>query len=115
MRSMGAAARRMERDAERRRKLALKAEVATNAAADIEDWQSYLSDLVTIHTKQSEHMDWHKILAMPEPGPPVRNFANEEAARENLASFRPGLLTRLLGRSKKHQAELQNNFSLSPN
>lgn len=114
MRSLGAVARQMERDAERRHKQAVKEETAANAAADVEDWESYLDELITIHTKQAERMDWQKILAEPEPRTPTKSTKNERTARDNLESYRPGLRDKIFGGSKKRLEDLQQSLRIAP-
>lgn len=114
MRSVTAAVRRMEREAEKARKQALKEEVAANAAADVEDWENRLDDLMTIHTAQAQGMNWQKILDQPEPRPPQKSSANERKAQNDLAQFRPSLREKLFGNSKKRLADLEHKLSVAP-
>lgn len=114
MRSMAAIARQMEREAEKKRKQDYKEAVAANAAQDVDDWKSYIAELVSIHTRLTEPMDWQSILEKPEPSKPVRSSAKERKAREALEGFRPRLRDKVLGRTARRKSELEHKLSVAP-
>ncbi|MDA7964455.1 hypothetical protein [Ruegeria sp.] len=90
MRSLSATARRMEKDAERRRKQVAKAQIAANAAEDVENWENYIEELLTVHTDLTDRIDWEALLAKPQPKEPALETYHEDKARAALSTFKPG-------------------------
>lgn len=86
VRSVAAAAKKAEREAERRRKYAAKQEAVADAASAVEDWQDYIGQLVSIHTTTTARMDWHAIANAPCPTP-ITVGPKEAATQRELDAF----------------------------
>jgi len=113
IRTLGAMARAAERDARRRareqaQQLAAleKAEQREKAAEAVREFQSFMQSLVSVHKTCSVPIDWHARAAAPAPPRPQRVPKRENAAKRNLASYSPSLLSRILGRVEREKAEL---------
>lgn len=104
LRSMAAAARAAERDAERRRKLALKKQISADAADAVAKWERCKEELVSVHTKISDPIDWLRIANQSKPVRPTLHSTHEQVAREAFDNFRPRIFHVFQGGSKKlHQ------------
>ena len=76
VRSMSAAMRAAERDAQRRHKQYLKAQMIADAGDAVADWQAVIRDLVSIHKNPAAEIDWTGILNKPPPEePPQAGFS----------------------------------------
>lgn len=107
MRSLGAAARAAERDAQRRHKAALKEQMIADAANAVSDWEAYIDDLLSIHTNLADEIDWASLADTPPPVKPVRRTERADKARAKLQAFRPSLLTKVLGGTEKSRQQLE--------
>lgn len=110
VRSMAAAARAAERDAQRRHKRWAKEQMIADAAADVADWRAYIKELVSVHTNVGSAINWHQVATKPEPSAPVRSNKAEQAAQTALDNFRPRLIHRLIGGSEKRRQSLDENM-----
>lgn len=128
MRSMGAAARRMEREAERERRRREKEEsraarlrelqaqrdekieALERAQNEVEDEQEYLNQLISLHKEQSEIIDWEKELNTPPPIEPSKSNRREEEAILALNSYQPGFWDKVTGKDKREIARLSSNL-----
>jgi hypothetical protein len=107
MRSIVAASRAAERDAQRRRKQNLKAQMVAESASALEDWQNYIHDLVSIHTDMADMIDWHGLASRPKPPEPSLRHTQQEKAERALAAFKPSIFHFVRGGSEKLRARLQ--------
>lgn len=114
LRAMSAAARQMERDAQRRHKQAIKEQISADAAQDVENWKHYIAGLVSVHTKSIEPMEWSRILAKPAPSQPRRRSENENRARKELKAFQPRLTEKVFGGAAKRKADLEHKLAVAP-
>ncbi len=110
VRSVSAAMRAAERDAQRRYKQQLKDFERTNSAAAVEDWQLFLRDVTSVHANHARAIDWHEILRRPKPVPPKNDFHNTELAQSELDAFKPKKLDFLRGGTEKRRAKLLENL-----
>lgn len=106
MRSIGAAMRAAERDADRNRKIRLKTQAASDTADAVAALDEYLDNLVSIHTDLRNGVDWHTLANQPKPIAPVVLTTNEDRAYEALQSFKPSLFDTLKGGSERRRARL---------
>ncbi len=105
MRSISAASRRMEREAARRHKEAVKIQTAMDAAADVKSWENYIGNLLNVHTDLAEHIDWYSLSRKPQPKEPRPKRCHQDQAKEDLASFKPSMFDFLRGgRDKRIKA-----------
>lgn len=107
MRSVSAAARRLEKEAERRHKQAIKTQVAADSAEAVEAWVSYIESLHTVHTNLAEGVDWRGMLKQLNPQEPIKRTRNADRAHSQLAAFRPSVLDFLRGGAAKRRAPLE--------
>lgn len=112
LRSAGAAVRRAERQARRRQKelerrqreIERMAELE-QAAYEVEVFENYLERIVSLHQEEAKPVGWELMTREEAPPSPAASDARERWAAEQLASYRPGLWDRLLGREEaKRQA-----------
>lgn len=106
VRSMSAAMRAAERDAERRRKQYAKAQMIEEASDAVSDWQSAVHELVSLHTDPADEIDWLREVGKPEPREPARSGAQEANARARLDDFKPHFWDFLFGGSDKRLQKL---------
>ncbi len=90
MRSVVAASRAADREAQRRNKQRQKLQMIEDSASAVENWHAYIRELVTVHTNLAEKVEWRQIAAQPKFQEPVRSSVAENAARKALEEFRPG-------------------------
>jgi hypothetical protein len=110
MRSIAAASRAAERDSQRRRKLGQKAKMIAESAADVEEWERYVSSLISIHTDIADTIEWNSIAGLPCPIEPIRGNLNRDIAELALAKFRPSVFHAFKGGSKKARSRLEANI-----
>ncbi len=91
LRSVTAAARAAEREAQRRHKQALKDQMVAEAAEAVENWEQYVETLVSIHKNLADPINWHKTAGLPKPVEPSRQSTHQDAAYDELKRFRPSL------------------------
>jgi hypothetical protein len=106
VRSMSAAMRAAERDAERRRKQYAKAQMIAHAGDAVADWQTVVRDLVSIHKNPANEIDWTSILNKPSPEEPPKLDFHEADARQRLEAFKPSFFDFLRGGSEKRRDRL---------
>lgn len=111
LRSISAASRAAERDYQRQRKQELKAQVASDAAESVEEWETHIRDLVSIHTDLADAIDWLKISGLPRPTEPTPSRTYQECAREELTKFKPGLLDFIHGGTNNRRMRLEAKIS----
>ena len=114
VRSLSAAARRAERDAERRHKQWLKEQEIADAADAVEAWQDYVDGLVSVHVDLADAIDWHSIASEPEPLKPDFMDTHQLKAQAKLASFKPGIFDFLKGGSTRKKRLLEDALAKAP-
>ncbi|MGB2177753.1 MAG: hypothetical protein ACPH9E_07405, partial [Hyphomonas sp.] len=74
MRSVGAAVRAAERDAQRRHKAALRMQAIEEkeqqlrlSAEAVDEWENYVADLITLHVDLDDALDWAALANGPKP------------------------------------------------
>ncbi|PCH93573.1 MAG: hypothetical protein COB84_09060 [Rhodobacteraceae bacterium] len=111
MRSMSAAARRMEKDAQRRHKQAIKEQTSANTTADVQSWENYINDLLTVHVDLTDKIDWERFLKKPEPKKPKLLSHHKAKAQTGLSSFKPSIFDFLKGGRTKILKSLDDALS----
>lgn len=111
MRSVVATARRMEKDAERQHKQAVKEQIADNASSAVASWENYIDNLLTIHTDIASRVDWQRLCNAPKPPTPMTTTVHTDFAQNNLKRFKPKLFDFLRGGSAKLRGNLENEVA----
>lgn len=111
MRSMAAASRAAARDAERRHKAAVKQQNLDDAYDAVQNWEDYISSLITVHVDLADAIDWEKIATSPRPAVPVMQNKNEISAQKKINSFKPNVLNKIFGTTQKKLDKLQQALS----
>jgi len=112
-RSFVATAQRVERDPQRRARVATQqfrqlqqAQTTANATQAVAAYNDYLAVLKSIHHDCSPVMNWAAIQREQAPKVPLPSVAHERAAQAALAGYQPGFLDKLFKRGPKRQAQL---------
>ncbi|MEP0236207.1 hypothetical protein [Roseibium sp.] len=107
MRSVVAAARAADREAQRRQKQDQKTQMIANSTSAVEDWENYVENLVSIHIAMVDMIDWQKIASQPGPREPVLGSGHCDRAEMALTKFKPSVFDFLRGGSAKLRALLE--------
>ncbi len=107
MRSITAASRAAERDAQRRYKQLEKAQMIADATSAVEDWENTLDSLISIHTDMADLIDWHSIANQPCPQEPYLQRIHQRQAEATLAKFKPSIFHAIRGGSAKLRTRLE--------
>ena len=107
LRSVNAAINAAERDAQRRRKAAEKAQMIADAEDAVSAWEQHIEDITSIHVGEAERMDWHEIANKPAPEKPVLLTSHQDTAAANLAKFKPSVFHIFQGGSEKKRQKLE--------
>jgi len=107
MRSVVAASRAADREAQRRNKQRQKLQIIEDSASAVEEWHAYIRELVTVHTNLTKKVDWRQIAAQPKLQEPLRSNVAEDAARKALEEFRPGFFDFVRGGSNHLRRKLE--------
>ena len=111
MRSIAAASRAADRNAQRRYKQLQKAQAIADSASAVEEWEDYVESLVSIHTNMAEVIDWNSVATTPRPVEPGLQRINQQRAETALAKFKPGIFDFFRGGSDKIRARLETAIS----
>jgi hypothetical protein len=111
LRSMAAASRAAARENERRAKHYAKAQMASQAADAVEEWENLIEKLTTVTTVIDEAMDWEKTAAQPEPLKPIQETGHQKRAQEKLDAFMPSFWDFLHGGSERRVQKLEQALS----
>jgi hypothetical protein len=114
LRSFAAAARAAEREAQRQHKAAVQQQTVNDAAAAVDDWENYIENLVRIHARLGDAIDWRAMAAKPQPQAPSQSAAEQQAAEAALASFRPGMFDVFAGGTAKRRGKLEQALADAP-
>lgn len=106
LRSINAAAKATAREAEKRQKEQLKAQIAEDAAEDVQNWKNYLRDITSVHSHVAEKLDWSRLEKSNQPRRPLETTRRGDAAQQELDAYRPSFLTRLTGGEAKARERL---------
>ncbi len=112
LRSIGAATKRMAREAakeaSRIEKLNAQKLAAMEARNAIQTFERYVSEITSLHRDiDCELIDWQAAAAVEIPEPPALGHEYEDAARQRFETFKPGLVENMFGTSDKRRKELQ--------
>ncbi|WP_234054572.1 MULTISPECIES: hypothetical protein [unclassified Xanthobacter] len=107
MRSIAAAARAAEREAQRRHKQVQKAQMIADSTSAVEEWENYVENLVSIHTDMVDMIDWHKIASQPGPREPHQASHHRDRAEMASAKFKPSIFHVFSGGSTKLRMQLE--------
>jgi hypothetical protein len=114
LRSINALLREAERDARRRAGQQLRAErerlaqlERQHAVAAVQEYESYVNRITSVHKTASTPVDWVRLVQSRPPEPPERTRRHENAARSALATFRPSMLDKILGRTDRKTTALK--------
>ncbi|AWM32121.1 hypothetical protein [Hymenobacter nivis] len=112
-RSFAATARRIERDQQRRSRIAAqqfkqlqKEQVVTSAAQAVATYNDYLAVIGSVHHDCSPELNWAAVQQEKAPGVPTPSVEHERNAQAALAGYQPGFLDRLFKRGPKKQEQL---------
>jgi hypothetical protein len=111
MRSMAAAARAAERNAQRQYKQDLKEQMISDAADAMNNWEEYIDKLSHIHIDNTAPLNWQKIASQPKPSEPSRETTHQNLAQQALDNFQPRFFDFLVGGSEKRRIKLQDAVS----
>jgi hypothetical protein len=104
---MAAAARRAEREAERRRKHYAKQQMVEDAADAVAEWQDHIREIVSLHVDPTDDMDWHAVARQPEPQEPLRSGSREAEAVTALDALQPRFFDFLSGGLERRRERLE--------
>jgi len=117
LRTLGAMARQAERDAQRRKRalekyrLALeKAEQLQHAKSVIQDFEEYLTSLISIHKCSPDAVDWSQIASATAPPEPKMTNNQETWAKQRLANYRPSVFAKFFNQESKEREKLTQNI-----
>jgi hypothetical protein len=114
LRSLEAASRAAERENQRRRKIAFKAQVVASAAEAVTAWEQYVDSLIHVRTDAVQAIDWRKIASEPRPLEPKQLSEHHDDALEALKNFKPRFFDFLQGGSHLKQQNLQEAVNRAP-
>ena len=114
MRSLAAAARAAEREAQRQHKIALKEQLIADAENAVASWETFIDDLISVHVDLADAINWNDIANTPTPSEPTFSSDNQVAAKKALEKFKPGIFDFLAGGSVKKQRKLEDKIKTAP-
>lgn len=113
IRTYGAAVRKIEREQQRqareaakRFKAQQKLQEIKDASQAVKDWANYVEMIQSAHKNCTDQIDWNQIKNTPEPEKPELDKINENIAQNKLKAFKPNLLDKLFGSTKKKTIRL---------
>jgi len=113
LRTVQAAQRRAEREAQRRRrelerqrKTLEKMEELQRAAYEVQVHENYIDVLLSVHKEYSGVWDWEAIRYSEPPTEPTTSRTHEKAAQAELSGFQPGVLDKMLRRVETKRDDL---------
>ena len=114
MRSIAAAARAAERDAQRQHKAAVKAQISADSADAVDAWHDYIDNLISVHVNLADGINWKAIASQEKPQQPNFLATHEQKAKTALENFKPGFMDFLSGGSKKRKEKLIETLAYAP-
>lgn len=120
LRTIGAVARSIERGArrrqaelERQRKYATKMQDLERAEYEVSEYENRVELLQSIHKECGAAIDWKQLLETQPPREPDVITSAEEAARANMAKYRPGMIDRAFALEKKKRKKLEDALAVA--
>src|ERR1044072_3611376 len=107
VRSMAAAARGAEREAERRRKYYAKQQMIEDAADAVAEWHDQMQEIVSLHVDPTDDVNWDGVLREPEPRAASPVTLRGAAAAGRLDAFRPRFWDFFWGGSERRREGLE--------
>jgi hypothetical protein len=107
LRSMAAAARRADRENQRRWKIATKQQMVAGAASAVAAWESYTESLSRISVEAADPIDWKLIAASDSPAKPTLTTTQRDAAQRILDGYKPSFLDIFYGGSERRRKKLE--------
>jgi len=92
---------RTAREAAKRFKKQQKEEAISNASEAVNNYNYYVDLIQTLHKNCTDRVDWDQIISTPMPDEPRKEILNEERALQNLNGYKPSLIEKIFGASKK--------------
>jgi hypothetical protein len=111
MRTIVAAARAADREAQRRNRQNHKAQMFAHSASAVDDWETHIDDITSIHTNVADRIDWHALANRPRPPEPNDHGFYRGQAEKALASFKPSFFHAFRGGSAKLRSRLETQVS----
>lgn len=108
LRSVVAASRAMDHEAQRYQKQVLKEQMTADASDAVADWENYIRNLTSLHTKSAERIDWAAMTRRSQPSEPKPVSRHEMAAQAALTSYKPRFFDFLNGGGEMRKNSLQN-------
>ncbi|GAB3644132.1 hypothetical protein [Spirosoma arcticum] len=114
VRSFAATTRRIERDQQRRARVATqqfkqlqKEQAITSAAQAVRDYDEYISVIKSVHYDRSDRLDWSAMQQESPPSLPLLSTQEEQRAQVSLDTYQPNFFDRLfrLGARKIQRLE----------
>ena len=112
-RSFAATARRIERDQQRRSRVAAqqfkqlqKEQVVASAAHAVTSYNDYLAVIKSVHHDCSPELDWAAMQREKAPGVPTLSIEHERTAQAALDGYEPGFWDKLFKRGPKKVEQL---------
>lgn len=97
---------RQQKEIDRRRAELARLDALARGRLEVEQFESYLATLVSVHTQPHARWDWQASATCAPPPRPERAAAREQAAVAARQSFTPGFFDRMFGRVPKLEAAL---------
>jgi len=113
MRSIAAASRAADREAARHHKAAVKAQKIEDAEDAVDEWEDYISKLISVHVDIADAINWEEIANTPKPKSPKLETSYHDSAKKAVDNFKPKFFDFLSGGSDKKQATLEEKFANS--
>jgi hypothetical protein len=89
----------------------MKAQVAEDSAAAVADWETYVDELVSLHTDLADAINWRALASQSkpmEPGPVTRRQQKAETA---IAKFKSGIFDIFRGGTARRRSRLEAEFA----
>jgi hypothetical protein len=117
IRSINAANRKYEREAQRRRrelerqqKQLEKMQEIERAAYEVNVYENYIDLLISVHKECGDVWNWREIKSSQPPMKPEKSHQNEELAQAKLDQFRAGFFDKILKRADSKRDTLTQNL-----
>jgi hypothetical protein len=79
----------------------LKVLIKKGGAGAIPGYNKYIESLISVHKESDEILNWKDFIDQPEPGLPARQSMNQDLAEKAHMTYKPGIVDKLLGQSKR--------------
>lgn len=106
MRSIAAASKAANKEAERRHKANLKQQRIEDAASAVVEWEDYIANLISVHVDLADAINWKAMASKQAPTKPTHSSTNQDKAQNSLDKFTPKFFDFLSGGSEKKKAKL---------